>query len=122
MALLRGSTGPQPRLLEEESTVQPVHLAKACIHVIHFAHDIRTGDKSIDYLHPVDLVLRDLAEDEVPELLRLVAEVQHLAVLAHHRQLLLPHVDHQLRPQHGVVAGGHDAHLMEGGHNDFKLT
>ena len=62
-------------------------------------------------LHPVDLVLRDLAEDEVPELLRLVAEVQHLAVLAHHRQLLLAHVDHQLSPQNRVVPRGHDAHL-----------
>ena len=30
VALLRGSTGPQPRLLEDESTVQPVHLANAC--------------------------------------------------------------------------------------------
>ena len=59
-------------------------------------------------------MLRDLAEDEVPELLRLVAEVQHLAVLAHHRQLLLAHVDDELRAQDGVVAGGDDAHLDGG--------
>ena len=68
----------------------------------------------VTFLHPVDLVLRDLTEDEVPELLRLVAEVEHLAVLAHHRQLLLAHVNDELRAQDGVVAGGDDAHLDGG--------
>ena len=57
------------------------------------------------------LVLRDLAEDEVPEFLRLVAEVENSSVLADDPELLLADVDDQLRPEDGVVAGSHDAHL-----------
>ena len=63
-------------------------------------------------------MLCDLAQDEVPQLLGLVAEVEDSAVLAYHSQLLFSHVDHQLRVgDHKtvvVVAGRRNAHLEQG--------
>ena len=60
------------------------------------------------------LVLADLAEDEVPQLLRLVAEHQHAAVLADDAQHLLSHVDHELGLDDGVVPGRDHRHLHRG--------
>jgi len=67
-------------------------------------------------------MLGDLAEDEVAELLRLVAEVEHAPVLADDAQHLLTHVDHQLGLDDRVVARAHHAHLPGGwqrGEQDF---
>ena len=51
-------------------------------------------------------MLADLTQDEVPELLRLVAEHQDPAVFTDNPEHLLAHVDHQLGLDDGVVAGG----------------
>ena len=51
-------------------------------------------------------MLTDLTQDEVPQLLRLVAEQQDPTVLADDPQHLLPHVDDQLGLDDGVVPRG----------------
>ena len=63
-------------------------------------------------LHPVDLVLRDLAEDKIPQLLRFVAKVEDAAVLTDDAQHLLADVNDQLGLDDGVIARAHHAHLL----------
>ena len=51
-------------------------------------------------------MLRDLAENEVTQLLGLVAEVEHSPVLADHTQHLLSDMDYQLCLDYCVVTSG----------------
>ena len=55
--------------------------------------------------------MRDLTENEVPEFLGFMAELEHLSVLTDNRQLLLTHVDDKLCPKDRVIASTYNAHL-----------
>ena len=61
------------------------------------AHDSGQG------LDPGHLVLADLTQDEVPQLLGLVAEQQHSPVLTDHSQHLLTNMNHQLCLDYCVI-------------------
>ena len=62
-------------------------------------------------LDTVNLMLGDLAQDEITQLLWLVAEVEHSSVLADDPEHLLSDVNHQLCLDDGVVTSAHYTHL-----------
>ena len=72
-------------------------LPLGALRAVSRAHDPGQG------LDPGHLVLADLTQDEVPQLLGLVAEQQHSPVLADHSQHLLTNMNHQLCLDDGVI-------------------